>query len=79
MTSYEEWRVTGQPNAFRGVEFPPYEFVWSLRINPHLGDPEQAAREFVAGMARHADRCGTWTDGPHLHHRTVTVTDWEPA
>jgi transcriptional regulator with XRE-family HTH domain len=34
---------------------------------------EQAARALVA-MARAR---GTFTDGPHLHKRTVTVTDWE--
>lgn len=34
---------------------------------------ERAARALVA-MAR--DR-GTFAEGPHLHRRTVTVTDWE--
>lgn len=44
MTSYEEWRVTGDP----GDGFPAYSV-------------------------------GGWPDGPYLHRRTVTVTEWEEA
>lgn len=73
-TSYEEWRVTGQPNSYRGTDFPPYSFVWSSRSD---ADPEAAARAFIAGIGRHQSELGGWDDGPHLCHRTVTVTDWE--
>jgi hypothetical protein len=73
VTSYEEWRVTGDP----GQGFPPYEFTWSPARNPHLGDdPETGARGFIALLQAHHE---TWIDGPHLHKRTVTVTDWEQA
>jgi hypothetical protein len=69
MTTYEEWRVTGDP----GEGFPPYAFTWSPFRNPHLGDdPEASARGFVRLVRSHE----SWTDGPHLHKRTVTVTDW---
>lgn len=75
-----EWRVTGQPNSFKGVEFPYYEFVWRDDIkyderSRREGDPiitaEQAARNFV-GYKGH-----TWESGPFLSKRTVTTTDWE--
>lgn len=72
VTTYEEWRVTGD----LGDDYPPYEFTWSPRRNPHLGDPEAGARGFIALVA---DTGCAWPDGPHLHKRTVTVTDWEPA
>jgi hypothetical protein len=64
--TYEEWRVTGDP----GEGFPPYTFTFS----PIRGDddPEAAARKFVKLVFSH----GRWPDGPHLHKRTVTVTDW---
>jgi hypothetical protein len=69
MRTYEEWRVTGDPRD--GSE--PYEFTWSPFRNPHLGDPEVGARGFVRLVRSHEG----WTDGPHLHKRTVTVTEWE--
>lgn len=67
--TYEEWQVTGHP----GGEFPPYVFTWS----PVRGedDPERAARGFIELIKS----CETWADGPHLHRRTVTMTDWEEA
>jgi hypothetical protein len=68
-TTYEEWRVTG---AWDGSDVD-YEF------SPARGrsiDPEAAARKFVAQVA---NRGWAWTDGPHLHKRTVTVTDWQEA
>jgi len=67
--TYEEWRVTGDP----GQGYPPYDFTWSKRLNPHLGDPEHGAHRF-AEMIR-----GTpppWMDGPHLSRRTVVVGEW---
>jgi hypothetical protein len=67
VTTYEEWRVTGR------IDGDPYEFTWSPFRNPHLGEPEPAARGFIALVASR----DAWTDGPHLHKRTVTVTDWE--
>lgn len=69
MTTYEEWRVTGDP----GDGYPPFTFTFS----PIRGDedPEQSARGFV----RLVNDVSDWTDGPHLHKRTVTVTDREDA
>ena len=66
MTTYEEWRVTGDP----GEGFPPYSFTWSTR---GYGEPEVEARSF----ARTIRVYDNWRDGPHVHKRTVTVTDWE--
>jgi hypothetical protein len=68
--TFDEWRVTGDP----GDGFPPYNFTWSPLRND-LGDPETEARAFVALIHSH----GRWPDGPHLHRRTMTVTDWEPV
>ena len=36
---------------------------------------EADARALIERETTHDE----WTDGPHLHHRTVTVTDWEEA
>ena len=71
MTTYEEWRVVGT------VDGKPYEFTWSPQLNPHLGDPEQAARRFIERFAE----VGIEFDDADLRmtRRTVTVTDWEPA
>jgi hypothetical protein len=68
VTTYEEWRVTGNP----GDGYEPYRFTFS----PQRGDadPETVACNFVR-LIHKGDR--PWTDGPHLHRRTVTVTDWE--
>ena len=73
-TVTEEWRVTGQPNAYMGVTFPPYHFVWS---SDQYADPEAQARAFAAGVLKHGDTTGLWTDGPHLHSRVVVRTAWE--
>lgn len=72
MTTYEEWRVTGDPGDDDGS---PYEFVWSPARNTAFDGGEVEARRFMALIAED----GGWTDGPHLHKRTVTVTDWEEA
>ena len=77
---FDEWRVTGQPGpvSIRGVvvsTFPSYTFIWSKYQGPESDDPEAAARSFVTRIAEHGD----WTDGPHLHRRTVTRTGWEEA
>jgi hypothetical protein len=62
MRTYEEWRVTGtdEDGDLVGVIF---------RHDEH--EPEDGARTFVAWAGLQE-----WTDGPHLHKRTVTVTDW---
>lgn len=73
LETFEEWRVTGDP----GYGCTPYEFVWSPDRNPHLGDPEAAARAFVAAHERGPSV--RWVDGPHLSHRAVTRTAWEEA
>lgn len=70
MNTYEEWRVTGDP----GDGLPPYEFIHSPYGVARTEDPETAARNFVGLMRDHGK---PWSDGPHLHKRTVTVTDWE--
>lgn len=67
---FDEWRVTGSP----GEATPSYSFVWSLLRNPHLGDPEAAARAFMA-----LDNVSRWVEGPYLSKRTVTITEWERA
>lgn len=69
--TFDEWRVTGSP----GAGYPPYDFTWSKRRNPHLGDPVQGARAFMATVG--AREGSSWEDGPHLQHRTVTITEWE--
>jgi hypothetical protein len=65
VTSYEEWRVTGTTR-----EGLPYEFTWSPARHDN---PEREAKGYAALMRER----GWWTDGPHLHKRIVTVTDWE--
>lgn len=67
---FEEWRVTGDP----GEGYPKYDFVYSPDRNPHLGDPEQMARKFMAMLA---ERTPPWLDGPHLSKRVVRRTQWE--
>ena len=72
MSTYEEWRVTGTY-----VECLPITGTSHLAIfsGKKLADPERQAREWMAA----AVKVEPFADGPHLHHRTVTVTDWEPA
>jgi hypothetical protein len=65
VTTYEEWRVTGTPPT---DGFETYECTWS---SAHNANAETGARDYVT-WARTKD----WPDGPHLHKRTVTVTDW---
>ena len=60
MTTYEEWRVTGTPSD----GFGPLDHIRSAREGE--SDPEAAVRKIA--------RAYVWTDGPHLHKRTVT--DW---
>lgn len=72
------------------AKFPPYSFVWysdqtyderSRPVSPNAlpGAPggaefwlsaEEAARRFIKHV-------GAWKDGPFLHKRTVTYTEWE--
>ena len=66
MTTYEEWRVTGQWGE------DPQEEFWMDDGAEHT-DAESEARAFAKVMRE----SGRWTDGPHLHRRTVTVTEWE--
>lgn len=70
-TTFEEWRVTGEP----GRGYPPYRFTWTADADSYgsqCPDPESAARSFVEAVR-------DWDNGPHLHRRTVTRTEWEPA
>jgi hypothetical protein len=61
--TYEEWRVTG---TWRSGD--PYDYVWTH----DKGGSESEVRAQVAYL-----RTLLFTDGPHLHKRTVTRTDWE--
>jgi hypothetical protein len=73
MTTYEEWRVTGDwLGRPREEIFSPKPQPWR-RFARGYADPEGAARQVIDSPSPE------WTDGPHLHKRTVTVTDWEPA
>jgi hypothetical protein len=66
VTTYEEWRVTGTfVNGYTNRE-GLYELTFT---------EEDKARSCL-GFVR---ECEAWTDGPHLHKRAVTVTDWEEA
>ena len=65
MTTYEEWRVTGTWAGKPPAGGPIY-ITWRT---DEYDDAEDRARRWAA-----ANR--DWTDGPHLHKRTVTVTDW---
>jgi hypothetical protein len=66
--TFTEWRVTGDP----GHGYPRYGFTWSPDRGD--GDPEASARGFLALITdqHHAE----WVDGPHLHSRQVTRTEW---
>jgi hypothetical protein len=66
VTTHEEWRVTGTPKRRRS------EWVFS---GEQFDNPEADARRLIANATAPC----AWTDGPHLHKRTVTVTDWEDA
>jgi hypothetical protein len=71
--THEEWRATGTFKVNLGGEDEHYQFTWSQHGTVRYDDPEDSARRFVE-LARTG---WGWTDGPHLHKRTVTVTDWE--
>jgi len=66
VTTYEEWRVTGTWDG------EPVHYEFSPTKSPGI-DPETGARQVAAQIV--GNLLG-WTDGPHLHKRTVTVTDW---
>jgi len=61
--AYLEWRVTGDPD---------YDFTWSPLRNPHLGDPEAAARQFVEKIGASGSLANL-----KLMRRTVTISPWE--
>jgi len=66
VTTYEEWRVTGTWDG-RDVDV-----LFSPTRAPGV-DPADSARDYAVQVTK---RGWTWTVGPHLHKRTVTVTDW---
>lgn len=78
--TYVEWCVHGRP----GSGYPPYEYVWSRRIQPDKSDVEleSLARAFVESVRNGPGRSGgirtPWADGPHLSKRTVVVAEWVP-
>ena len=67
VTTYEEWRVTGTWDGER------VQYDFSPTKSPGI-DPETGARQVAAQIV--GNLLG-WTDGPHLHKRTVTATDWD--
>jgi hypothetical protein len=69
VTTYEEWRVTGTCDG------ESVDIVWSPS---NAAEPEADARAYARAQvyASQMRKQGTgWSDGPHLHKRTVT--DWE--
>jgi len=65
VTTYDEWRVTG---------------TWPEDGKPfdvQLWRSDQCNAEAEARKWAEWARATGVTDGPHLHKRTVTVTDWE--
>lgn len=81
-----EWRVTGDPTCVingKVLNFPPYYFVWysdqwyDERGRPtNFGDRELTAKQAAKRFMRISDR---WKEGPFLHKRKVTYTDWKEA
>jgi hypothetical protein len=67
---YREWRVTGRYRGSDGVD-QHFDFIWSPRVNPGLGDSEALARD-VYEWAKTRD---AWID-VRLHVRDVVVRDW---
>ncbi len=63
-TVHVEWRVTADPDHF--------DFTWSPLRNPHLGDAEAAARQFIEQITRTGHMRNV-----RLMRRTVTVEPWE--
>jgi len=64
---YGEWRVTAIDSDDRD-----YDFTWSLLRNPHLGEPEDAARKFIAVVGESGSLRNV-----RLMRRTVTIAPWE--
>jgi hypothetical protein len=55
---------------------------WRVTGTLPSGKPYDTPYETEGAARRLIERArvmGTWVDGPHLHKRTVTVTDWEDA
>jgi hypothetical protein len=54
---------------------------WRVSGTLPSGKPFATKFEHEVAARRLVDRGRAmgWTDGPHLHKRTVTVTDWEDA
>ena len=71
-SSYQEWRVTGQPDG----DIEPYEFIFSPVATPQLLDPQAAAR---AQQARLEALGVAWATGPDPHCRVVLHTGWQPV
>lgn len=73
-----EWRVWGEPGTLgpnTEERYPSYGFTYRDDDKRWPGEAaELTARLFIERMGD-----GSWEDGPHLAHRTVTYTDWEPA
>lgn len=75
---YEEWRVQGDQVPEFG-EMPPYDFVWSPRINPHLMEQggknaEECARGFAKMVVERSRLVNV-----RLSKRVVQIGEWQSA
>ena len=92
MKIIEEWRVTGDPSTVVldyfgepfALNFPKYSYVWysdrryDARSRPIQPDGTSPLSFTAEEAAKHFARIAKdWKDGPHLHKRIVTYTDWE--
>jgi hypothetical protein len=72
MTTYEEWRVTGT------LDGEAVDSIWSPPPSETANsvEPESDARTYIR-VQTYASRMREgrvgWSEGPHLHKRTVTV------
>jgi hypothetical protein len=58
--------------------YEQWRVTGTLRIGVAYATP-YATEDFARRFIDRARQAQTFTDGPHLERRTVTVTDWEPA
>lgn len=69
--AFHEWKVIGMP----GAPYPPYSHVWSAEMRGSVDSPGDRAAGFVWSVRAR----GSWEDGPHLLHRTVFRSGWQPV
>jgi hypothetical protein len=66
-TTVEQWRVAG----VRDLGFPPTQVVFKSSDTRWDGEPERAARRFIAEAG------DSWAEGPYLDHREVPYPRWQ--